>query len=334
MNTHLLALALATVFVPTAFAGDVVKWSADFDAAAAIAKREKKDLLVDFTGSEWCGWCIRLDKEVFSQDAFASAITEQFVLVALDFDNKGEAKTSAPNPARSNELAQKYEVMGFPTILLMSADGELYGRTGYRQGGPEVYLEHVRTLRESGLRGLALLRDFEAAKDEAKKRAELERIFAFLAEVDASEVASAQALLVPVRSAFELDPENASGLKVRALTALLRAGAADADLIAMARALDPKNAAGALEAAVFAQLQAVRVEEHLEPTCVAALELLETGVIHDEDLAVKIFAYCARWSDQYLGNHERAKRFAARALDFEIDDEEMAADLNAILDAK
>jgi len=107
------------------------KWYDDFDVAVEAAKREKKDLLVDFTGSDWCGWCIRLHKEVFDHAAFDAGVKDHFILVALDFPRGEAAKKKVPNPARNNELQQKYGVRGFPTILLMGADGEVYGKTGY-----------------------------------------------------------------------------------------------------------------------------------------------------------------------------------------------------------
>ena len=81
-----IALA-ASLGVSTCSAGGA-GWSHDVDAALKQAKKEGKDVLMDFTGSDWCGWCIRLNKEVFSQKEFLPAVTKNFVLVELDFPRK------------------------------------------------------------------------------------------------------------------------------------------------------------------------------------------------------------------------------------------------------
>ena len=124
----------------SAFAGD--GWMTDFEAAKAKAKAENKPLLLDFTGSDWCGWCIKLDKEVFSKDAFKEYASAELVLVELDFPRgKGQ---SAELKAQNEKLAQQYGVRGFPTILVLSPEGELIEKTGYQRGGPEAYVEHIK----------------------------------------------------------------------------------------------------------------------------------------------------------------------------------------------
>src|SRR6185295_16165266 len=120
---------------PKAESGEEERFIADFDKAAALAKKEHKDLLVDFTGSDWCGWCIKLHKEVFDFDSFLDGAEESFVLVALDYPNGDEAKAKVPNPARNDELRKKYAIAGYPTVLLMTPDGEVFAKTGYAPGG-------------------------------------------------------------------------------------------------------------------------------------------------------------------------------------------------------
>lgn len=119
-------------------------WETDFKAALATAKAEGKPVLVDFTGSDWCGWCIRLDKEVFSKQAFKDYAKDSLVLLEVDFPR---AKEQSPSLIAQNEaLATKYKIRGFPTILLLSGDGELLGRTGYQDGGADAYVEHLKEL--------------------------------------------------------------------------------------------------------------------------------------------------------------------------------------------
>ena len=121
-------------------------WIADFDRAAALAQKQGKSLLVDFTGSDWCIWCKRLDGEVFATEEFVAAASEDFVLVSLDFPSGAEARAAVPNPKRNEELKRKYEVQGFPTVLLMTPTGEVFAQTGYQPGGPEKYLAHLAEL--------------------------------------------------------------------------------------------------------------------------------------------------------------------------------------------
>jgi protein disulfide-isomerase len=117
-------------------------WMTDFEAAQVKAKAENKPMLLDFTGSDWCGWCIKLDKEVFGEAAFKDYAAAELVLVELDFPrSKGQ---SAELKAQNEALAKQYGVRGFPTILVLSPDGELIEKTGYQRGGPEAYVEHIK----------------------------------------------------------------------------------------------------------------------------------------------------------------------------------------------
>ena len=128
-----------------AFAGGE-GWSSDFAAAKKEAAEFKKDLLIDFTGSDWCGWCIKLNKEVFSQDPFKAGVKDRFVLVELDYP-QNKSKLSAETIKQNEELRKAYPVQGFPTILLADAYGKPYAATGYEAGGPEAYVKHLDELR-------------------------------------------------------------------------------------------------------------------------------------------------------------------------------------------
>lgn len=123
-------------------------WVQNFDAAKATAAKEKKDLLIDFTGSDWCGWCIKLNEEVFSKDAFRNVVPNDFVLLEIDFP-QDESKITPDIKKQNEELQKTYAVEGFPTIILADAAGRPYARTGYEEGGPEKYVTHLATLREA-----------------------------------------------------------------------------------------------------------------------------------------------------------------------------------------
>lgn len=143
-KTLLAGLALAMTASFATAAGD--EWMTDFEAAKKKAAAEKKDLLVDFTGSDWCGWCIKLVDEVFKHDAFKQGVADKFVLVELDFP-RDKSKLSEETQKQNAALQTKYGVRGFPTILLLDAKGRPYAQTGYQKGGPEAYLTHLDELR-------------------------------------------------------------------------------------------------------------------------------------------------------------------------------------------
>ena len=120
---------------------DNLSWYINLEEAVKVAQEENKNILVNFTGSDWCVWCIRLSDEVFTKDEFGRYANDNLVLVKLDFPRK----TSLPEHEQqyNNGLAQKYGIKGFPTILLLDSDGNLVQRTGYQPGGPENYIKHI-----------------------------------------------------------------------------------------------------------------------------------------------------------------------------------------------
>jgi len=121
-------------------------WLTDFEAAKKQAAEQKRPILIDFSGSDWCGWCIKLDKEVFSKDSFKVYAKENLVLVLADFPSA--KKLPAEVKAQNEALLEKYGVRGFPTVLLLDAEGNELARTGYQRGGPEAYVSHLKKLLE------------------------------------------------------------------------------------------------------------------------------------------------------------------------------------------
>lgn len=119
-------------------------WKTDFEAALTEAKSQNRYVLVNFTGSDWCGWCIKLHKEVFSHEAFKQFAADKLVLVEIDFPRKDSQ--SKELKAQNKKLAEKYGIRGFPTILVLSPDGELVGKTGYKAGGAKAYVAHLEEI--------------------------------------------------------------------------------------------------------------------------------------------------------------------------------------------
>ncbi len=116
-----------------------LKWLTDLPAAQALAKKEKKLVFVDFTGSDWCGWCVKLKKEVFDTKEFADYAKDNLILVELDFPRRKEQ--SAALKKANAALQEKHGVTGFPTLLALNADGkEVWKNPGYHPGGPAAMI--------------------------------------------------------------------------------------------------------------------------------------------------------------------------------------------------
>ena len=115
-----------------------IHWHDRFDEALAEAAATGKPILADFTGTDWCVWCIRLKEEVFETDEFLAWAEENVVLLELDYPRR--AKQAADIKAQNKELSERFKVESFPTVLFISPSGQEVGRTGYVQGGPEKWL--------------------------------------------------------------------------------------------------------------------------------------------------------------------------------------------------
>lgn len=122
----------------TEAAATQVNWYTDWDAASEASKTSGKPILIDFTGSDWCIWCIRLKQEVFDTAEFQAWAGENVVLLEIDFPRKSEQPDEVKQ--KNEELAQKYNIEGFPTIIFADSNGEAIGRYGYDQGGPAVWI--------------------------------------------------------------------------------------------------------------------------------------------------------------------------------------------------
>ncbi len=118
-------------------------WVTNYKEAVKKAKKEKKRLLLNFTGSDWCGWCIRLDKEVFGKADFVKYANQKLVCVKLDFPRKKQL--SQAEQTQNYDLQTKYNVEGYPTVLLLDSNESLLLSTGYQAGGAKKYIEHLES---------------------------------------------------------------------------------------------------------------------------------------------------------------------------------------------
>jgi protein disulfide-isomerase len=139
-------VALLFILGTYAIEAQELVWNNNLKNAIEVSKKTKKPLLLFFTGSDWCGWCIRLQTEVFKTPEFVKWAKENVVLVELDFPRR---TVLAPEiTQQNNELQQFFAVQGYPTVWFVNAtvtDGKInidkLGSTGYLAGGPKVWLD-------------------------------------------------------------------------------------------------------------------------------------------------------------------------------------------------
>jgi protein disulfide-isomerase len=144
MLTQLIAACAAFTLTSSAvFAAE--GWGDNYEKALAQAKADKKLLVLDFTGSDWCGWCIKLNKEVFSQAEFKDYAAKNLVLMEVDFPQtkpqSGELK------AQNEKLQTKYKIEGYPTIVVLNGEGKKVGQLGYQPGGPKAFVAELDKLK-------------------------------------------------------------------------------------------------------------------------------------------------------------------------------------------
>ncbi|MBF6641848.1 thioredoxin family protein [Flavobacterium sp. J49] len=140
-----LILTLFLVLGSLTIQAQELTWQTDINKAMEISKKSKKPLMLFFTGSDWCGWCIRLQKEVLKTPEFAKWAKDNVVLVELDFPRRTPQQ---PEIQKQNmELQQALGVRGYPTVWFVKAskkDGKInleqIGSTGYVAGGPSAWL--------------------------------------------------------------------------------------------------------------------------------------------------------------------------------------------------
>ena len=144
MKRRDITAVLTTVFLCAGLtaraAGD--GWITDFQEAKRLAAEKGLPILADFSGSDWCGWCIKLDREVFSQKAFKDYAKDNVILFLADFPQSRKQPDAVVKQNR--ELAKRYGVKGYPTVLVLDKDGTVLKRAGYRRGGAEAYVTYLK----------------------------------------------------------------------------------------------------------------------------------------------------------------------------------------------
>ncbi len=269
--TKTLCVAALVALVAPAMAAE---WMTDLEAAKARAAAEGKAVLVDFTGSDWCGWCIRLKKDVFDKPAFEAYAKDKFVLMEVDVPNNPNVDRALLR--RNRELCEQFKVRGFPTIMVMLPSGEVVG--GFVGG--KASLEEVREPLDAALSNAAALKAAEALEGEAKLKA-LHAVYLQLPE----ELRESSTLRVHLA---ELDAANTTGIRdeinaqKQLAEVMARLNAAGKDGAAMLAIVDEalknayaQNRSALLEAKVGIQLMNAQEEADILAVKETLLEMAE-----------------------------------------------------------
>jgi len=152
MKKMLFPVVVLMAFAVSAKTSTPAGWTDDYEAALKRAAAEKKLIVADFSGSDWCGWCMRLDKEVFDTETFRKDATNRYVLLMIDTP-RDKSMLSEKAKKQNPELLKKYAIRGFPTVLMLDKDGKVVHKTGYQRGGPAPYLETLKFAEKKAAQG-------------------------------------------------------------------------------------------------------------------------------------------------------------------------------------
>ncbi len=149
---NLLAVLLLTASLNGFAQQKDIQWYTDINNAITISQETKKPMLLFFTGSDWCGWCKKLVREVFDKDEFEKWARKNVILVELDFPRR--TKLEEKIAQQNRKLQQMFGVRGYPTIWFVNPekqDGgkinfQKLGSTGYVAGGPQKWIDSANQI--------------------------------------------------------------------------------------------------------------------------------------------------------------------------------------------
>jgi len=148
MKSFLFAFILSAIACVEAATSTPAGFTDDYEAALKRAAAEKKQVFAVFSGSDWCHWCQKLEGEVLSKKEFTAAAAKFLVLLYVD-SPQDKSLLSEKARAQNPGLCEKYAIRGYPTALLLDATGKKLAQTGYRAGGAEKYVSHLKTLEKT-----------------------------------------------------------------------------------------------------------------------------------------------------------------------------------------
>ncbi len=187
--------------------GDDV-WTTDVDAAIDAARKNDKDILLLYTGSDWCPPCKKLEEEILSTPEFLNEARQRFELVVFDFPKQKELP---PKLAEQNrQWAEKFGVVAYPTVILVDRQTRPFAISGYREGGPVEYLGMLGEFRQQRIRR-------DEAFEKADKAADPKERAKFLDEAISQMSESIARLYYEdcINEIVKIDNEDEQGLRTK-----------------------------------------------------------------------------------------------------------------------
>ncbi|MEY8849087.1 thioredoxin family protein [Psychroserpens sp. XS_ASV72] len=139
MKKIIIILAFTIASNSTSFAQE---WLTNFEQAKSLAKAQNKKVILVFQGSDWCAPCIKLDKEIWSTETFKTYAEKHYIMLKADFPKRKKNALSEAQQEHNNKLAETYNKNGyFPYVVVMDADGNYLGSTGYQKIEPSEYIK-------------------------------------------------------------------------------------------------------------------------------------------------------------------------------------------------
>ena len=120
------------------------EWQTNFEEAKKIATEQDKNVVIVFSGSDWCAPCIKLDKNIWQSDTFKKEAVEDWIVVRADFPRKKANELSKEQTEHNRKLAEKYNLEGsFPLVVILDKNGKVLGKMGFKNVSPEEYIKMI-----------------------------------------------------------------------------------------------------------------------------------------------------------------------------------------------
>lgn len=138
-------LLIATVlFSSLVFSQD---WKFDFEEAKQLANEENKNIILVFSGSDWCAPCIKLDRNIWQSEAFKKEANANWIIIKADFPRKKANQLEDSQTEKNRKLAEKYNVEGsFPLVVILDKSGKILSKMGYKNVSPEEYIKMIHAV--------------------------------------------------------------------------------------------------------------------------------------------------------------------------------------------
>jgi len=136
VKTKLCTFILGLIVATSAFG---IHWETDYQKALGQAKAQSKPLLLFFTGTGWCPYCVKLENEVFKTQEFENAAGNQYIFMMIDYQH---GKVSQ----KTKDLLDQYHIKGFPTVVIVNGQEKVLGEVGYKSGGGKKYADTLSQL--------------------------------------------------------------------------------------------------------------------------------------------------------------------------------------------